>query len=138
MDYFDMAPTRQDTTNLLKVFSREAFHEEYAQIKATNLLTKNIISNLNQLNLNKEEIKFVKSEKFKDKLFLLLKNNLTEDQLKHLSRLKINKTYIDELGNIYRIVFEDMLDNLYPKYEDLINIISEFYTYVTTDLDLSI
>lgn len=135
---FDMAPTRKDTYNLLTVFNRHVFPDEFIQFKSTEMLTKNIIANIKHLDLDAEQKTFLKTDKFKDELFLLLKHNFSSEELKKITNLKITDSYIEIVGKINSIIFEDLINNLNSKFENISTIIVEFYNYISNDLNLSI
>lgn len=135
---FDMAPTRIDTYNLLKVFNRHVFPDEYIQYKSTEVLTKKIIANVKHLNLEAEHIKFLKTNKFKDVLFLLLKHNFTTEELKHVANVKITEKYKDILTKLNSVIFDDLLNNLNSKYDNISIIIIAYVDYICNDLNLDI
>ena len=135
---FDMAPTRKDTYNLLTVFNRQVFPDEFIQFKSTEMLTKNIIANISHLDLDAQQKAFLKTEQFKDELFLLLKHNFTTEELKKISNLKITDSYIEVVGKINAIIFEDLINNFNSKFENMATIIVEFHNYISNNLNLSI
>ena len=130
--------TRKDAYNLLKIFNRNCFQEEFIKYKATEMLTKKIIANVKNLNLELDQIKFLKTEDFKDDLFTLLCRNFSIQALKTLSNNKITSKYKEILTEINTIVFNDMLNEPIPKYENISMIIVAFYDYICNDLDLNI
>lgn len=138
MDDFDIAPTRKDTYNLLKVFNRNLYEKEFIQYRATEMLTKNIIVNSKLLDLTSEQKKYIKTDHFKDELFILLKSNLTNEKLKHLTHLKIDNDYVEIISELNTIIFDDLLNNFPSKFENISQIITSFFEHIVNDLDLKI
>lgn len=137
-DDFDIAPTRTDTYNLLKVFSRKTFQDEFIQYKACEVMTKKIIAKANRLNLTQEQLEYLNTNKFKDQLFLLLKHNFSIEDLRHVANVKITEEYKNILTQINSLLFDDLLNGSPPKYEDISMIIVAFYDYICNDSSLSL
>lgn len=122
----EIPQTRKETIHLLKVFNRGIFEKEYYQVKATNMLTKNILKDLKNLELTEEEKTFLKTEEFKDELFLLLKQDLNTDQLKPLTNIKINENYINSLEYIKIALLKSLIGDSDYNYTSIINILVNF------------
>lgn len=137
-DDFDMAPTRTDTYNLLKVFNRKTFQDEFIQYKACEVMTKKIIAKANRLNLTQEQLEYLNTNKFKDQLFLLLKHNFSIEDLRHVANVKITEEYKNILTQINSLLFDDLLNGAPPKYEDISMIVVAFYDYICNDSSLSL
>ena len=126
---FNCAETRLNAINLLRIFNRDVFKEEYLQLKATNVLTKNILNNIKLLNLEKNDIILLKNDKFKDILFILLKNNLNSEELKPLTHYAINDKFINSLLKIKYSIVESLVGESENNYDEISNILISFIDY---------
>lgn len=122
--------SRQNAIDLTKSRLRIAFKDEINYLKATSIFIKRIIKEVDKLDIDDDNKQFLKTERFKDVLYLLISKSLPNKYVHALTNYHTNDKYMETLNQIKIILFQSLLSEITRDYSEIAVIISSYIDYV--------